>query len=92
MERTMCKSVMSRNRFCKVLRFLSFDIKSNRSQRLQTEKFDLFFEVWNRVIDNCYTAYKHKLLSQSTSSFSLAKAFSASLWNQIQTSLSKSIG
>ena len=38
--------------------FLYFDIKSNRSQRLQTDKFALFSKVWNRFIDNCYTSYK----------------------------------
>ena len=86
------KNAMSRNRFCKILRFLSFDIKSNRSQRLQTEKFDLFSEVWNRVIDNCYTAYKPQPFITVDEQFFPSKAFSASLWHQSQTSLDKRIG
>lgn len=54
----LCKSAISRNRFCEILRFLRFDMKSNRSQRLQTDKFALFSEVWNQFIDNCQTSYK----------------------------------
>ena len=38
--------------------FLSFDIKSNRSQRQQTKNFVIFSEVWNLVIDNYYTSYE----------------------------------
>ena len=41
----LCKSAMSRNRFCEILRFLRFDVKSNRSHRLQSDKFALFSEV-----------------------------------------------
>ena len=41
----LCKSAMSRNRFCEILRFLCFDVKSNRSHRLQSDKFALFSEV-----------------------------------------------
>ena len=48
-----CKSAMSRNRFCEILRFLRFDVKSNRSHRLQTVKFALFSEVWTHFTDNC---------------------------------------
>ena len=33
---------MSRDRFKEILRFLRFDKKSTRSQRLQTDKFPLF--------------------------------------------------
>jgi len=54
----LCKSAMSRNRFCEILRFLRFDMKSSRSQRLQTDKFALFSEVWNHFTDNCYILYK----------------------------------
>ena len=54
----LCTSAMSRNRFCKILRFLHFDVKSNRLQRLQTDKFALFSGVWNHIINNCCTCYK----------------------------------
>ena len=55
---SLCKNAMSRNRLCKILRFLRFDIKSNFSQRLLIDKFALFSEVWNCFIDNCYMSYK----------------------------------
>ena len=54
----LCKSAMSRNRFSKILRFLRFDVKSNRLQRLQTDKFALLSEVWNHFVSNCCTCYK----------------------------------
>ena len=54
----LCNSVMSRNRFCEILRFLRFDMKSNRSHRLQTDKFALFSEVWTHFTDNCCALYK----------------------------------
>ena len=54
----LCKSAMSRNRFCEILRFLRFDVKSNRSNRLQTDKFGLFSEVWTHFTDNCCALYK----------------------------------
>jgi len=54
----LCKSATSRNRFCKILRFLRFAVKSNRLQRLQADKFVLFLEVWNHIISNCCTCYK----------------------------------
>ena len=49
---------MSRSLFCKILRFLRFDVTSNRSHRLQTNKFALFSEVWTHFTDNCCTLYK----------------------------------
>ena len=36
------KQTISRNRFSEILRFLRFDIKSDRSQRLKTDRFALF--------------------------------------------------
>ena len=54
----LCKSGMSRKRFCEVLRFLRFDVKSNRSHRLQTDKFALFLEVWTHFTDNCCALLK----------------------------------
>ena len=54
----LCKCAMSRNRFCKILRFLCFEVKSNRSHRLQIEKFPLFSEVRTHFTDNCCALYK----------------------------------
>jgi len=53
----ICKSTMSRNRFLEITRFIRFDVKSTRSTRLQTDKFALFSDVWNRFIENCQAAY-----------------------------------
>ena len=53
-----CKQVMSRDRFKEILRFLRFDKKSSRSERLQTDKFALFSTVWNRFIENFIAYYK----------------------------------
>ena len=52
------KTAMARNRFCEILRFLRFDVKSSRLHRLQTDKFALFWEIWNRLISNCIICYK----------------------------------
>jgi hypothetical protein len=41
------KKTMSRNCFTELLRFIRFDKKSQRSQRLKTDKFALMSEVWN---------------------------------------------
>ena len=54
----LCKSTMSKHRFCEILRFLRFDAKSNRSRSLQTDKFSLFSEVWTHHTDNCCVLYK----------------------------------
>lgn len=49
---------MSRNYFTEILRFIRFDNKSKRSQRLQTDKFALISTVWNKFIENCQNCYK----------------------------------
>ena len=48
---------MTRDRFSDILRFLRFHIKSERKDRLQTDKFALASEIWNRFIANCNMAY-----------------------------------
>ena len=53
----LCKSAMSRDRSCETLRFLRFDVKSNGSHRLQTNKFSPFAEVWTHFADNCCALY-----------------------------------
>ena len=51
------KNVMSRNRFVEILRFLRFDDKSSRSQRLKTDKFACVSEVFYAFDANCQSAY-----------------------------------
>ncbi|XP_077127776.1 uncharacterized protein LOC143783244 [Ranitomeya variabilis] len=53
-----CKATMSRDRFVEIMRFLRFDEKSTRSERLQMDKFALFSTVWDRFIANCIACYK----------------------------------
>ena len=37
---------------------LHFDVCSARSVCLQTDKFVLISDVWNRFVDNCVSCYK----------------------------------
>jgi len=48
---------MSRNRFREIMRYLRFDLKRTRSQRLQSDKFALASEVWQRFIDKFFLCY-----------------------------------
>ena len=48
---------MSRDRYRELLKFIRFDIRSTRSERLCNDKFALFSTVWNRFIDNCKSNY-----------------------------------
>ena len=49
---------MSRNRCREIMRFLRFDLCSTRSARLQTDKFALISDIWNRFVDNSISCYK----------------------------------
>jgi hypothetical protein len=49
---------MSRSRFKEILRFIRFDDKSSRRERLQVNKFALVSDMWDRFIDNCIRCYK----------------------------------
>lgn len=49
--------LMSRNRYKELIRYLRFDIRTSRSERLQSDKFCLFSVIWNRFIDNCKACY-----------------------------------
>ena len=51
------KDVMSRNRFREILRYLRFDEKSTRSERLKNDKFALVSFVWERFVTNSQTCY-----------------------------------
>ena len=49
---------MSRNRCRKIMCFLRFDLLSTRSARLQTDKFALISNIWNKFVDNNMSCYK----------------------------------
>ncbi|CAK1592904.1 unnamed protein product [Parnassius mnemosyne] len=49
---------MPRDRFKEIMKYLRFDVRSERSTRIITDKFALISQVWNRFIDNCISCYK----------------------------------
>jgi hypothetical protein len=49
---------MSRDRFIEILKYLRFDTKADRRERLTTDKFALVSQVWNAFISNCIRAFK----------------------------------
>lgn len=52
------RDTMTRDRFMQILRFIRFDKRTERSERLQTDKFALISELWNRFISNSQACYK----------------------------------
>ena len=50
--------LMSRNRYKELLKYLQFDVRTSRSERVKTDKFALFSTVWNRFIENCKVMYR----------------------------------
>ncbi|XP_035228790.1 piggyBac transposable element-derived protein 4-like [Stegodyphus dumicola] len=52
------RETMSRNRFRDIMKYLRFDLKSTRTQRLESDKFALFSDIWNKFIRNCAISYK----------------------------------
>ncbi|CAK9803942.1 PiggyBac transposable element-derived protein 4 [Anthophora quadrimaculata] len=51
-------NTMSRHDFTEIMRFIRFDDRNKRSQRLQTDKFAMISEVWYKFIDNSQNCYK----------------------------------
>ncbi|XP_033319032.1 uncharacterized protein LOC117216437 [Bombus bifarius] len=49
---------MSRNEFVEILKFIRFDKKDDRSQRLKNDKFALISTVWDKFIENSQNCYK----------------------------------
>ena len=49
---------MSRRDFTKILRYIRFDNRNQRSQLLQTDKFALGSAVWYRFIENSQNCFK----------------------------------
>ena len=57
--RCRCKvSTHVANRFKEIVRFLRFDKKSSRSERLQINKFALFSMAWNWFVENSVAYFK----------------------------------
>ena len=90
----LCKKTISRSCFSKMLRFLLFDTKSDRSQRLKTDRFDLFLVVWNRIIDNCISCYTPGAFITVDEQLFPANVdvHSRSSWCQSLTSTNRNIG
>lgn len=55
---TFFAKTMPRNQFMEILRFIRFDKKTQRSEKLCTDKFTLISETWNRFINNSQACYK----------------------------------
>lgn len=51
------RSTMSRDKFKTIMRFIRFDIKETRLERLETDKFALMSYVCNSFIENCTKCY-----------------------------------
>jgi len=52
------RETMARNRFRKIMKYLRFDEKSSRRERLENDKFAHVSFVWDTFTENCKTAYK----------------------------------
>lgn len=51
-------NTMSRRDFTEILRYIRFNKKDQRSQRLQTDKFALVSAVWDKFIENSKNCFK----------------------------------
>ncbi|KFM63748.1 hypothetical protein X975_01648, partial [Stegodyphus mimosarum] len=40
------------------MKYLRFDLKSTWTQHLESYKFSLFSDIWNKFIENCVISYK----------------------------------
>lgn len=52
------RRTMPRDKFKQILRFIRFDKRTERSRRLQTNKFALVSEIWDKFIENSQTCYQ----------------------------------
>lgn len=48
---------MPRDDFIQILKFLRFDLKTERRHRLATDKFCMASQLWEPFIENCSKAY-----------------------------------
>lgn len=54
----LIRGTMSRERFKSIMRYLRFDIKETRPERLLTDKFAMAREIWDKFIHNCRSCYE----------------------------------
>ena len=52
------RQTMSRDPCKELLKFIRFDVRSSRIQRVQSERFALISNIWNRFIENCILYYR----------------------------------
>ena len=45
------------NKFLEIIRYLRFDLKSERRTNLEHDKFCLAFSIWIPCVENCQKAY-----------------------------------
>jgi len=81
---------MTRDIFLEIMRYLRFDLKTERRRNLLHDKFARASQLWNNFISNCQKA----IISQSMSSCCHLKhvANSSNTWLINQTSLVWSSG
>lgn len=53
----LIRGIMKRDRFKAIMKYLRFDDKATRKERLLSDKFALVSSVWDRFIENCKTCY-----------------------------------
>ncbi|XP_059563328.1 piggyBac transposable element-derived protein 4-like [Myotis daubentonii] len=52
------RKTMTREKFKQILRFIRFDKRTERSRHLQTNKFALVLEIWDKFIENSQACYQ----------------------------------
>ncbi|KAL7859575.1 hypothetical protein SRHO_G00147220 [Serrasalmus rhombeus] len=51
------KETMSRDRYKEIMRYLRFDDKGTRAERVKTDRFAAISDIWQRFIKNCNLCY-----------------------------------
>lgn len=51
------KPIMPRNRFFEIRRYLRFDNKDTRKERIHNDKFAAISDIWMRFVQNCVSSY-----------------------------------
>ena len=77
MELSLFNATMSRWRFLDVIKYLRFDVKSERKRQLETDKSCLASSIWNSFTENCQKSYNPNsnitVLSMNSNCCCLAK-------------------
>ena len=55
--KSVFRETLSRNRFHEIMRYLRFDVRSSKAERLSTNKFALASKTCYKLIENCYLCY-----------------------------------